>query len=182
MSRDTGHKLELNFTSRNSRRTFRTSDASDVINALLNYGFSILYAEVAKQLNALGLDCYVGFYHNAHSSQLPLIYDMIEPFRHLVDRSVFEIQDSIGKSDYIFSRDGVVVLSTDVKKRYVDLLTSVLDRKRDYKAIVGIRRADGYQRMEEITIMKQKCIELKGFILKARQLSASVQIPIAARP
>src|SRR5690349_13039287 len=49
---------ELEFQSRNSRRTYRPSDASDVINALLNYGFSILYSEVAKQLNALGLDCY----------------------------------------------------------------------------------------------------------------------------
>ena len=66
----------------NGRRTFRPWDASDVINALLNYGFSILYAEVAKQLNALGFDCYVGFYHKVHESRLQLVYDMIEPFRH----------------------------------------------------------------------------------------------------
>jgi CRISP-associated protein Cas1 len=58
---------ELGFYSRNSHRTFRLADASDVLNALLNYGFSILYAEVAKQLNVLGLDCYVvGFYHRNH--------------------------------------------------------------------------------------------------------------------
>lgn len=58
---------ELGFRSRNSHRTFRPADASDVINGLLNYGFGILYAEVTKQLNALGLDCYVGFYHkNMH--------------------------------------------------------------------------------------------------------------------
>lgn len=136
-----------------------------VINGLLNYGFSILYAEVAKQLNALGLDCYVGFYHRSHSSQLSLVYDMIEPFRHLIDRSVFEIQDQIEKKDYVFSREGIVVLSETIKRRYVDLLSSILDRKRDYKARVGIRRADGFQRMEEITIMKMKCIELKDFVL-----------------
>ena len=155
---------ELAFTSRNSRRTFRPSDASDVVNALLNYGFAILYAEVAKQLNALGLDCFVGFYHLNHSARLPLVYDMIEPFRHLIDRSVFEIQARIKKKDYIFSRKGVVVLSNDIRIQYINLLSSIFNRKRDYKARIGIRRADGYQRMEEITIMKMKCIELRDNI------------------
>lgn len=166
-------KPELEFHSRNSRRTYRPSDASDVINALLNYGFSILYAEVAKQLNALGLDCYVGFYHKVHESRLPLVYDMIEPFRHLVDRSVFEIQETIAKDDFIYSRDGIVVLSDELKQRYIGLLTPILDRKRGYKARIGIRRADGYQRMEEVTIMKMKCIELKEnlFMTQTRRTS-----------
>ncbi len=125
-------------------------------------------AEVAKQLNVLGLDCYVGFYHRNHTSNLALLYDMIEPFGHIVDRSVFEIQDSIAKKDYIFLREGIVVLSNDLKKRCIDNLTEILDRKRDYKANTGIRRADGYQRMEEITRMKMKCIELKHFILNTK--------------
>lgn len=159
-------KPELGFYSRNSHRTFRPADASDVINGLLNYGFGILYAEVTKQLNALGLDCYVGFYHKNHTSHLALVYDMIEPFRHAVDRSVFEIQESIRKKDYLFSRSGIVVLSDNLKKRYIDSLTSILDRKRDYKARTGIRRADGYQKMEEITIMKMKCLELRDTIFR----------------
>jgi CRISP-associated protein Cas1 len=53
--------------------------------------FAILYCEITKQLNALGLDCYYGFYHKNHVSDLALVYDMIEPFRHLVDRSILEI-------------------------------------------------------------------------------------------
>lgn len=107
---------ELRFHSRNNMRTFRPKDATDVINGLLNYGFSILYSEVAKQLNILGLDCYVGFYHSNHESHLALVYDMIEPFRHLIDRSVFEVQDQIRKKDYCFSREGIVVI--DVHARY----------------------------------------------------------------
>ena len=154
---------ELGFSSRNNLRFFRPSHASDVINGLLNYGFSILYAEVAKQLNALGLDCFVGFYHRNHESHLALVYDMIEPFRHLVDRSVFEIQDSITKRDYAFSKTGVVVLSDSLKKKYIELLSSIFDRKRLYKARTGIRRSDGYQKMENITIMKMKCMELKKY-------------------
>jgi CRISP-associated protein Cas1 len=82
---------ELGFYSRNSHRTFRPADASDVLNALLNYGFSILYAEVAKQLNVLGLDCYVGFFITAiiYIELGAAIYDMIEPFRHIQLIEVF---------------------------------------------------------------------------------------------
>lgn len=86
----------------------------------------------------------IEFYHRSHSSHLALVYDMIEPFRHVVDRSVFEIQDSINRKDYTFSREGVVVLSYELKKRYIDKLSEILDRKRDYKARTGIRRADGF--------------------------------------
>jgi CRISPR-associated protein Cas1 len=158
-------KSELGFHSRNSHRTFRPADASDVINGLLNYGFSILYSEVAKQLNALGLDSFVGFYHRNHASHLALVYDMVEPFRHIVDRSMFEIQDQIRKQDYAFSRQGIVVLSDELKRKYIALLSSIMDRKRDYKARSGIRRADGFQRMEEITIMRMNCIKLKDFVM-----------------
>ena len=167
---------ELGFYSRNNQRTFRSNDASDVINGLLNYGFAILYAEVAKQLNALGLDCFVGFYHKNHPSHLALVYDMIEPFRHVVDRSAFEIQDEIRKKDYAFSREGVVMLSNELKKKYIDLLSTIFDRKRLYKARTGIRRKDGYQRMEEITIMKMKCIALSEFIKGRNNNSWTVQI------
>lgn len=114
-------RLELDFQSRNSRRRYRPSDPSDVINALLNYGFSIPYAEISKQLNTLGLDYCVGVYHKAHESRLPLVYDMIEPFRHPVDRSVFEILESIVANDFIYSRDGLVVLSNESRKQDIDL-------------------------------------------------------------
>jgi CRISP-associated protein Cas1 len=169
-------KPELRFNTRNNLHNFRPNNASDIINALLNYGFAILYCEITKQLNALGLDCYYGFYHRNHESHLALVYDMIEPFRHLVERSVLEIQDNIKKKDHIFSRQGVVVLSDDIKRKYIDLLASILDRKRYYRVRTGgIRRSDGYQRMEEVTIIKHKCIELRDFILNGKLPPVQIQ-------
>lgn len=93
---------------------------------------------------------------------------MIESFRHLVDRSVFEVQQSIIQDDFIYSRDRVVVLSHELKENFIKLLTSILDRRRDYKARIGIRRAGGYQRMEEVTIMKMRCIGVVDFIIDGR--------------
>ena len=153
---------ELGFSTRNSLRNFRPKDASDVINSLLNYGFGILYGEVTKQLNALGLDCFVGFYHKNEYSRLALVYDMIEPHRHLVERSVYDIQDQIRKKDYAFSVKGVVVLSRQLKKKYIDTLSDILERKRLYKGIHGVKRIkDDLQYMKESTYIKTKCFELK---------------------
>lgn len=42
--------------------------ASDVINALLNYGCAILAAEIAKFVNGFGLDPYYGFMHRTRLS------------------------------------------------------------------------------------------------------------------
>jgi hypothetical protein len=70
-------------------------------------------------------------------------------------------------------------LSDELKRKYIDSLSTIFHRQRDYKARTGIRRADGYQRMEEITIMKMKCIELKDFILNEKL--PAIQIPIALR-
>jgi CRISPR-associated protein Cas1 len=174
-------RSELQFSTRNNLRNFRPNNASDVINGLLNYGFAILYCEITKQLNALGLDCYYGFYHRNHESHLALVYDMIEPFRHIIDRSILEIQNHIGKNDYVFSRQGIVVLSHDLKRKYIELLSKIFDRKRNYKAPSGIRRGDGYQRMEEITIMKMTCVELKEFVLTGK-LGKRVQIRAVPQP
>jgi CRISP-associated protein Cas1 len=149
-------KPELHFSTRNNLHNFRPKDASDVINGLLNYGFGILYCEITKQLNALGLNCYYDFYHKNHESHLALIYDMIEPFRHLVDRSILEIQYLIKKKNYAFNRNAIVVLSNGLKHKYIDTITNIHDRKRFYEARGGIKRTDGYRKMEEKTIMKQK--------------------------
>jgi hypothetical protein len=65
-------------------------------------------------------------------------------------------------------KQGIVVLSEELKRKFIELLATIFDRKRDYKARTGIRRADGYQKMEEIIIMKMKCIELTGFILNEK--------------
>lgn len=57
--------------------------ASDPINGLLNYGYTVLAGEICKFVNGVGLDPYYGFFHVMHSSFQALVYDLIEPFRWL---------------------------------------------------------------------------------------------------
>src|SRR2546425_5245588 len=65
--------------------------ASDIVNGLLNYGYAILAAEIAKFVNGMGLDPYYGFMHKTHNSFQALVYDLIEPFRWLVEYAVYKL-------------------------------------------------------------------------------------------
>lgn len=86
------------FESRNqSGIRIAKNKATDVINGLLNYGYAVLAGEICKFINGVGLDPYYGFYHKRHSGFQALVYDVIEPFRWLVDDAVYKIanhQDS----------------------------------------------------------------------------------------
>ena len=54
---------EFNFTGRKNKTNSRNYNASDEINALLNYGYTILESEIRKAINAIGLDYSIGFHH-----------------------------------------------------------------------------------------------------------------------
>jgi len=59
--------------------------AGDVINGLLNYGYAVLAGEISKFVCGIGLDPYFGFMHHTHTGYQPLVYDIMEPFRWLVE-------------------------------------------------------------------------------------------------
>jgi CRISPR-associated protein Cas1 len=53
----------------------------DRFNALLSYGYSLLYALVERSALAVGLEPAFGFYHRPRSSAPPLVMDVMELFR-----------------------------------------------------------------------------------------------------
>ncbi|MCH8914412.1 MAG: CRISPR-associated endonuclease Cas1 [Thaumarchaeota archaeon] len=69
-------KPEFNFKTRKSKESSRNYNASDEINALLNYGYSILESEIRKAINSVGLDPSIGFLHEITQSRTPLVYDI----------------------------------------------------------------------------------------------------------
>jgi len=53
----------------------------DRFNALLSYGYSMLFALVERSALAVGLEPSFGFYHRPRSSAPPLVMDVMELFR-----------------------------------------------------------------------------------------------------
>jgi len=65
--------------------------AQDGFNALINYGYGMLYAMVETALLAAGLDPQIGFMHAQKYATPSLVFDMIEPFRAWIDDVVLEL-------------------------------------------------------------------------------------------
>ena len=95
--------------------------ASDPVNGLLNYGYTVLAGEICKFINGLGLDPYYGFFHVAHNSFQALVYDMIEPFRWLVEYAVYKIAADTNHNEdlidlYLSKAKEEVTMSVLIKK------------------------------------------------------------------
>jgi CRISPR-associated protein Cas1 len=65
--------------------------ATDQINTLLSFSYSLLYSEIHTQIMIAGLDPYIGFLHDQNYGHSALASDVIEPFRALVDWFVLRI-------------------------------------------------------------------------------------------
>lgn len=69
-------------------RDFRRDHDGDGINGLLNYGYTVLRAVVARHLLATGLHLGLPLHHANDGNAMRLVDDLMEPFRPLVDAKV----------------------------------------------------------------------------------------------
>jgi hypothetical protein len=69
----------------------------------------VIDANSGNPVNGIGLDPYYGFFHVTHNSFQALVYDLIEPFRWLVEYAVYKIgtdrnhEYRISKNDYVWA-------------------------------------------------------------------------------
>lgn len=81
------------------------------INALLNYGYTILRAATARALVSSGLLPAIGIFHHNRSNAFPLADDIMEPYRPYVDEIVYDLTIQ-GKQE----------LTKDVKAELIQVL------------------------------------------------------------
>jgi len=158
------------FYSRNQSFIRQTkNNATDLINALLNYGYAVLAGEISKFINGIGLDAYYGFHHKTHSGFQPLVYDMIEPFRWLVDYSVWKLTEAhtkgISKKSYGRTKNGNIVMDYLLIKRFLELLERTFQKERRYDFRHGMKTCDGLKSCQEITIGKIAVQNLADFCI-----------------
>lgn len=99
-------------------------------NNLLNYGYAILRAVVARSLVASGLLPTLGIHHHNRYNAYCLADDIMEPFRPYVDRLVYDITEQYGVD---------VELSKDIKAELLSIpaLDIVIGGKRS-PLMVGV--------------------------------------------
>ena len=82
-------------------------------NALLNYGYAVMRASMARALCAAGLQPALGLQHHNRGNHFCLADDFLEPFRPLVDLSVRALL-----------RQGKFELNPDSKRQLLETLTA----------------------------------------------------------
>jgi len=153
---------EFNFTGRKNKTNSRNYNASDEINALLNYGYAILESEIRKSINAVGLDYSIGFLHEVNQSHTPLVYDLQELFRWIIDISVIQLleEKKIRKSDFIITENYHTRLREKTAKMLIDKINLNFNCKVSYKN----NKNYSYQ-----NILKDNVQQLANFIVDKKQ-------------
>lgn len=83
----------------------------DGVNNALNYGYTILKSCLVRYLSIYGLLTYYGINHKSKTNNFNLAYDLMEPFRPLVDSFVFDHIDELNED-----------LSYEIRKKLVNIL------------------------------------------------------------
>lgn len=73
---------------------FRRDTGGSGINGMLNYGYAVLRAGIARAVIATGLHPSFGLMHSNRSNPMVLVDDLMEPFRPTVDREVWRLVQS----------------------------------------------------------------------------------------
>lgn len=70
---------------------FRRDQQGNGLNAMLNYGYTILRAATARAVVAAGLHPTIGLHHSNGGNAMRLVDDLMEPFRPMVDLKVWQL-------------------------------------------------------------------------------------------
>lgn len=95
--------------------TFHRDKDLTGINTLLNYGYAVMRAAVARAIVSTGLHPSLGLHHHNQYNNFCLADDLLEPLRPAIDLKVFEISKSINDEPE---------LTPDNKRALLEILSS----------------------------------------------------------
>lgn len=101
--------------------SFRRQRFGPAPNPLLNYGYAIIRAAVARAIVCAGLMPAIGLHHSNRSNAFCLADDLMEPLRPLVDARVRQYVDA-----------GTLELTPDTKAGLLNLLTAEVEYREVY--------------------------------------------------
>ena len=125
---------DFNFHSRKNLSYSWNMNASDPINALLNYGYAILESMIRKDINVIGLDVSIGYLHEIAPSKHPLVYDLQELLRYVIDYSVIELLETkVKKSDFITTENYHIRLRPDTAKLLIEKIKNNFNKRYEFR-------------------------------------------------
>lgn len=107
------YQKEINYSfsrATEKQKSLTNKNATDYINVLLNLGYGILAHQITYALYAEGLNPTIGFYHTIQTKgqRYSLTWDLIEPYRTLIDNIVKEHIKDIDTQDFVWNYEDSV--------------------------------------------------------------------------
>ncbi|SFW33443.1 type II CRISPR-associated endonuclease Cas1 [Nitrosovibrio sp. Nv17] len=87
---------------------FRRDQQEGGLNAMLNYGYTVLRAATARSVVAAGLHPTLGIHHRNEGNAMRLVDDLMEPFRPIIDLKV-----------WLLNRNGERLITSESKRALV---------------------------------------------------------------
>jgi hypothetical protein len=108
--------------------------ARDGFNCLLNYGYGVLYSQIERSCIIAGLDPYVGFLHTDNYNKRSFVFDLIEPFRTHIDKTVINLFAKKQVSDKYFDPvPGGLYMNKEGKALLIGAVNEMFDKEIDYR-------------------------------------------------
>jgi CRISPR-associated endonuclease Cas1 len=108
----------------------RARGGPDALNALLNFLYFLLNVRVSGMVRVLGLNPYLGWLHDATDNYETLVYDLMEPFRPLVDRLALRLINRLElRTSHFDATSGQHRLSREAARHVVERFEEALGEK-----------------------------------------------------
>jgi len=94
----------------------------------------MLESMVREDINTIGLDVSIGYLDEIAPSKHPLVYDLQELFRYVVDYSLIELLESgLKKSDFITTRNYYIRLKPNTAKLLVEKIKNNFNQRYEFR-------------------------------------------------
>ena len=113
----------------------RDRPALDPINALLNLGYTLLYNDMLSAIYRVGLDPYIGSYHEIHFGHACLASDLLEEFRPVVVDALVVLMvnhHELTQEDFYSLPSGEMRLSREAFKKFLERYDRRVDTQVNY--------------------------------------------------
>ncbi|HJQ32776.1 MAG TPA: CRISPR-associated endonuclease Cas1 [Pyrinomonadaceae bacterium] len=101
----------------------RTQPPPDPVNAMLSFGYTLLYNHLSTALLAAGLNPRIGIMHGERGTYHALACDLQEEFRHLVDAQVWAMinRREVKPENFYASEDGryPCLMADDLRRKFI---------------------------------------------------------------
>lgn len=131
--------------------------AKDEFNCMLNYAFGVLYGKVEKACIIAGLDPYVGILHTDNYNKKSLVFDIIERYRFIANKTVFALFSMKKVNQSYFDKVyGGLTLNKEGKQVLLLALSEKFSKTKNYNG----------RRLANIDIMQLECHNIANKLIR----------------